>query len=411
MSNKNIVVTIIVLIAVSVNGSAYGFNQDEIEIHGFIGQGYLKSSDNKYLGNSKDGSYEFNEIGINFAAPLTDNLTFGVQLFSRDLGDIGNNDLIVDWGFLDYCLKDWLGIRAGKIKMPAGLYNRQRDVDMLRTSIILPQSVYNETLRDFVIAIYGASIYGAKQIGKFGYIDYEVLLGTVPIPENSQYMSDVLSQMKYAFPDQASLFSNMDLSAMESRHTAGGMLVWHTPLTGMKISGTDLIGKVNFEITMPSPIPNQPDIVMPAEMSIDEYSIMSVAYDKGDFLLAAERLLIDITTTATGFPDMPVKFSGWYGAVSWQALDRIGLGVSYGEYYQNDKDKKGKSLEAIGIPDYYAWQKDITGSLRFNVNENVCVKFEVHKIDGLTLAGLTDNPPEVGEEKWYLFIGKASLNF
>lgn len=411
MKNQNIVMIIIILLSVVVDGSAYGFDQDDVAIHGFVSQGYLKSSDNNYLGNSKDGSYEFNEIGVNFTAPVTDNLRFGLQLFSRDLGNIGNNELIVDWGFLDYSWQDWLGFRAGKIKMPAGLYNRHRDVDMLRTSILLPQSVYNEALRDFAIAIHGASLYGAKKIRQFGYIDYEVFLGTVPIPGNSRYMNNVLDQMQYAFPAQASLFSDMDLSAMESRQMIGGMLVWHTPVKGMKISGTDVAGKVNFEITMPSPIPNQPDIVIPSEMAIDEFSIISVAYDIGVFQLSAERLLIDTTTTATNFSEMPLKFSGWYGAVSWQALDWIGLGVSYGEYYQNDRDKKGKGLEAIDIPAYYAWQKDITGSLRFNVNENFCVKLETHIIDGLTLAGLTENPPGAGEDKWYLFIAKTSLNF
>ena len=95
MDNKLILTMMVVLLVFCMKNTASGFEQEDIAMHGFVSQGYLKSSDNNYLGNSKDGSYEFNEIGINFSAPITDELRFGIQLFSRDLGDFGNNELDV----------------------------------------------------------------------------------------------------------------------------------------------------------------------------------------------------------------------------------------------------------------------------------------------------------------------------
>ena len=101
-----------------IGNPSFGFESEDISMHGFVSQGYLRSSDNNYLGNSKDGSFEFNEIGVNFAIPVSDSLQFGIQFFSRDLGETGNNELIVDWALLDYNYRAWLGFRAGKIKLP-----------------------------------------------------------------------------------------------------------------------------------------------------------------------------------------------------------------------------------------------------------------------------------------------------
>ena len=38
-----------------------------IDIHGFISQGYLQSTDNNYLANTDKGTFEFNEAAINFS--------------------------------------------------------------------------------------------------------------------------------------------------------------------------------------------------------------------------------------------------------------------------------------------------------------------------------------------------------
>lgn len=86
----------------------------------------------------------------------------------------GDNESEVDWSFWDYLFKDWLGGRAGKIKAPLGLYNRERDLDMLRTFVLLPTGIYSQSMRKFFIAIHGASVYGSIATDRFGEIDYEV---------------------------------------------------------------------------------------------------------------------------------------------------------------------------------------------------------------------------------------------
>ena len=83
-----------------------------------------------------------------------------MQLFSRDLGDAANNKINLDWAYADYRQWDWLGLRIGRVKLPIGLYNETRDMDMLRTCIVLPQGIYNELERDNLIALNGMGLYG-----------------------------------------------------------------------------------------------------------------------------------------------------------------------------------------------------------------------------------------------------------
>jgi hypothetical protein len=94
-----------------------------VEIHGFVGQGFIATTANNYLADSKRGSFEFSEVGINFSKQLTDRMRIGVQLFTHDLGPVGNYRTRFDWFYLDYRFWDWLGVRAGRTKLPFGLYN------------------------------------------------------------------------------------------------------------------------------------------------------------------------------------------------------------------------------------------------------------------------------------------------
>jgi hypothetical protein len=53
----------------------------------------------------------------------------GIQLHMYQMGQIGGPNLLVDWVSGDYKISDRLGVRAGKIKVPVGLFNDSQDVD------------------------------------------------------------------------------------------------------------------------------------------------------------------------------------------------------------------------------------------------------------------------------------------
>ncbi|MEZ4526471.1 MAG: hypothetical protein R2941_11180, partial [Desulfobacterales bacterium] len=66
---------ILCILVVSVcAGPANAFELGDIEIHGFISQGYLLSDHNNYMADTEDGTFQFNETGISFGTELLDQL-------------------------------------------------------------------------------------------------------------------------------------------------------------------------------------------------------------------------------------------------------------------------------------------------------------------------------------------------
>src|SRR5467141_4484390 len=151
----------------------------QLQVHGFISQGFLYTTDNNYLANSSRGSFEFTELGLNFSLQPMDRLSLGLQIFSHDLGPIGDYRATLDWYSVDYHWQDWLGVRAGRVKLPFGLYNDISDVDSARTAILLPPSIYPAQNRDFLLAQTGVEAYGYTRLGRAGALDYRAYAGTI----------------------------------------------------------------------------------------------------------------------------------------------------------------------------------------------------------------------------------------
>lgn len=388
---------------------AWGFDNEDISMHGFVSQGYMKSFDNNYFGTTKDGSYEFNEIGINFSIPVTEELLFGIQLFSRDMGNFGDNEFKVDWASLSYYFRSWLGFRAGRIKLPFGFYNRKRDADMLRTAVILSQSVYPEGIRDLTVGLYGGSFYGIFNLGPAGYLDYEMFGGTFNISSSSAYIDEMFDKFSEIKPDFFKAFealgANISDITLDVYHIEGGMLIWNTPIDGFRIGGTFMGGKgaISMPITGTGATGNN---TLSMKVKFKEMSTLSVEYDFGSLTLVAEYMKMDISVPAAG-----TEIMGWYGGASWEITDFLSIGATYGEYYPDSNDKKGNAFKAVGYPDYYAWQKEITVSTRFNLSEYWCVKLETHFINGLGSVAIDLNDKNASKEDWVFYTLKTSLSF
>jgi hypothetical protein len=397
------------LLAADVNG---------IAIHGFLSQGFLKSSDNNYLAESEDGSFEFNEFGINFTS-VFDRLRIGVQFFSRDLGDQGNNEITVDWAVADYRYQDYLGIRVGKVKAPIGLYNQTRDVDMLRTPIILPSSVYEEGMRDFSNAYHGACLYGIFEPPGIGEIEYEVFGGSFDVDSESVFIEEAFEKSA----DRFSLALGQPLSAedrsFDSGHSFGGAVRWNTFIEGLRLGFSYLTfdGEMTagLKYGMGNLFANYK-----SELNMDFGAVYSLEYMIGNFTFAAEYQVFEVdseTTIQPSVPQMPAitssmttKRGGWYCQASYLFYDRLTLGICYSEFYPDLDDKDGDALVSAGQPDYYAWQKEIIPSVRFDISKNWLIKAEVHFINGVANTYSLDNP-EGTDENWNLYAVKVSFNF
>ncbi|MGE0083734.1 MAG: hypothetical protein AB7S75_04875 [Desulfococcaceae bacterium] len=374
-----------------------------VEIHGFISQGLLWSDNNSYFSeDTEDTSFQFNELGINFGKNLTDQLRVGMQFFSRDLGRTGNNEVVIDWAYGDYRWRDWLGIRAGLMKMPHGLYNETRDQDMIRTAILLPQSVYPEMERDYYTRMWGAEIYGNVFAEAIGNLSYKFLAGTYnPDPDNSGLAVRVAARGSMEVQD----FNH------GIQYSAG--LIWETPLDGLRLSATGwIMNDAGADVKMASDFaPNVPAGSV-TSLEIKRWaSVYSIEYVWENLRMTAEYRR---EHTESKWPDLArpkskVDAEGYYIGAGYRFTDWLEAGTYYSVFYPDMDDRGGDSYAAQGN-DFQAWQKDLALSLRFDINEYWLLKLEGHVMDGAATLLSSDNPDGY-EEDDFLFAAKVTFNF
>jgi len=368
-----------------------------VEVHGFVSQGAIKSTANNYLADSKRGSFEFSEVGINFTKSMTDELRVGMQLYMRDLGPVGNYTPHFDWFYLDYRFWDWLGIRAGRTKLPFGLYNENSDIDSARVPILLPQSVYPITSRDYLLAQTGVEVYGRVPLDAAGSLEYRAYGGTIYF--------DIT-------PAQAATIPRVNVP-----YLIGGRLMWQTPLEGLQAGGSlqalrldldysppaALIANLQMAGQLPANYRAPFGVKLPAVLAVG-----SVEYQAGDLLVAAEYSRWHVITESPYpviVPNSDVVSERGYVMTSYRVLPWLSPGVYYSVLFKNVDNR-------TATRDLY--QHDVAATLRFDLNDHWLVKLEGHYLNGTGAlsSGLNDNKPTGTLTKdWGLFLVKTTAYF
>jgi hypothetical protein len=201
----------------------------DVQVHSFASQGFAYSNQNNFLTMpTSDGTFAFTDYGMNMSTQLTDKLRVGAQMYGRNIGRLGNWYPTLDWAMVDYRFKDWLGIRAGKVKTTMGLSNDTQDMSFLHTWALLPQSAYAADFRSDYIAHTGADIYGNIRLKKAGSLAYTAYAGKRPYDEQGG--------TKYAFQEYSG--GKIDITKMTTNTTEGGDLRWSTPINGLLVGGS-----------------------------------------------------------------------------------------------------------------------------------------------------------------------------
>jgi hypothetical protein len=352
-----------------------------VQTHGFVSQGFMLSTRNNYLAKSKRGSAEFSEVGLNFTAPVTEQLRLGVQLFSRDLGPIGNYEVKADWFYLDYRFADWLGFRAGRIKLPFGLYNEINDVDSARVPILLPQSIYPTQSRDYLLAQTGGELYGRLDIGAAGALDYRAYGGTIYL-DTQQTPGSPVTLLDLGVP-----------------YVVGGRLLWEAPLDGLRLGGSVQALRLDTVLLQGT---TQIDWKLPVVLWV-----ASLEYALGDLLLSTEYSRWRIRSRSDHpevIPNMTLESERGYVMASYRVSDWLQPGAYYSLWFPNTDDRKGREAQ----------QHDLASTLRFDVDEHWLFKLEGHYMVGT--AGLTSalnegRPTSTLTRRWVAVFLKTTAYF
>jgi hypothetical protein len=372
----------------------------DIQFGGFASQGYLvNTGGNDYLGETSEGTFDFREYAVN-ASYATGAWRVGAQAFGQKLGAYGEDEIKLDWATIDYQPAQWFGLRAGKVKMPRGLYNEALDLDSIRPFVLMPQSIYDARLRDFNAAFNGGMAFGNIGLGRSGSVDYRLYYGDIPMKTDSGASDYFNNDVPYP---------NLSIG-MDS--VLGGTVFWNTPVNGLR-AGYSYGAFKDFAALRH---------VTFGTFVLDLYKwaptfhrhLISVEYTRGDWIFAAEGGIEKATYVvfAPGAPPttwLDFKSHHAYASVTRRLNDKF----EFGAYVSYSRDTSVlRPTASIEIPTLQ--QVDYALSARYNISDRWLVKAEIHHMDGS--GKLFDTPsqpqPIAGrDDSWQLLALKTTYSF
>ncbi len=375
----------------------------KIRIHGFVSQGAFISTANQYIGESSRGSFKMLESGLSIAVEPVDGLRVGMQLVGRSVGTLSEDVPRVDWAMGDYRLQQWLGVRAGLIKMPIGLYNEFADIDSARNAILLPASLYPVRNRDALIAHMGFSVYGNIPLGPVGELEYEAWLGTLAVTRSALTVPSVAR-----------------IDSIDTRYVTGVRLFWRPPIDGLRIGVTYMRAVIDFYISLDADTTRQAIMAQLAPSDFNgqfkisqdpgAFWVASAEYIRGDWLFAAEYsrwLKYQIASITTVSPTLDEDSERAYVMVNYRLSPHFELGTYYSVVHANVDDRLGKD-KRFAKP-FHAFQRDLSATLRVDINEYWLCKLEGHFIDGTSELQTTVNTDP--KRYWGMFLLRTTVTF
>ncbi|MGH8609185.1 MAG: porin [Gammaproteobacteria bacterium] len=371
---------------------------DAFQIHGFLSQAYILTTNNNFFGSSeRGGSLDFTEIGVNASWTPLPRLQFAAQPLFRHAGAGHESDFELDFALMDYAVLSTadrrLGFRLGRIKNPLGLYNDTRDVAFTRPSILLPESIYLDNLREPFVSGDGAHVYGELR-SRWG--DFFLEFGGI-----SPRADDLDTELAIFLQDFPGRFKN-ELTYL-------GRLTYQ--LDGgrykLAVSGAQL--NLSYE---PRFLPPQD---LQAGSDQFELLILSAQYNGERWSFTGEYALRHTEDQGFGpdFPDTAFTGESYYLQAMYRASPKWEAFLRYDVFYANRDDRNGAKFEALtGIPGHNLFAKDWTIGARYYVTPALMVAAEYHHVYGAGWLPRQDNPDLTAtDKKWDLFALLVSYRF
>lgn len=298
------------------------------QVHSFVSQGFAWSDNNNFLTmKTSQGSFAMTDGGANISMFLTDKFRVGAQVYLRNIGDLGQGRPELDWAYGDYRVKDWFGVRAGKVKTPLGLYNDTQDTESLHTWALLPQSLYPVDLRSNTIAHIGGDIYGAISLRNAGSLSYTGYVGARTFDPRSGY--------HYYSADVG-----LPIDSVSGR-AQGGDIRWNTPVEGLLLGVSlmdqtqDRTGKFTsrFRSTTGSLAGASYSVAANPQRTVSTY----FDFSRGGWQFSGETrrnsyvAVVDITGTPGGF-NVDASDKGWFLSVAYRPAKWLQLGTYHSRF-------------------------------------------------------------------------------
>jgi hypothetical protein len=201
----------------------------------------------------------------------------------------------------------------------------------------------------------------------------------------------------------------------------GGAVIWTTPLEGLRLGSTAMQSRYNiqsvlrYDVYIPDDPLNDPPNNDPGHhpfhvdvdetVKIDHIATVSAEYIRDDLTLVAEYHHDGIDTHIS---------RGWYVLAGYRFSRLLSLAGYYADAEHLGGNVEIRNIELNGLPDYYGWQRDLTISSRFDLNDFWLFKLEYHFIDGVALTqprSLEEDLADPMKRHWGMFAAKTTFHF
>lgn len=375
----------------------------DVQVNGFITQGFFLTDDNNFYGESEAGSADFHEIAVNGVwKPATD-LSFAAQVMKRTTGKI-QNDTRLDYGLVDYRFDDTHesrhGIRLGRVKTPYGFYNETRDVAFTRPSILLPQSVYFEIARDLQLSSDGFAYYSSYNLNS-GWLDFDLVYGKPTAGQSVEYA--------YLSSDWPGEISGEDGLMGRAMYTTGDQR-WKLSATAGRFRLSFDANEAALALT---PVSYQALAPQDGQLEIEAY-LLSAQYntEKWSFTSEVSRQVTEWGSLQGGFASTPVvKGIAGYLQAEYRYSPSVDFVLRHSRLHFDETDKFGKNTLSMK-PAHTQYSIDSMMGIGWRPTPSWLLRAEWHVMEGTGWVPEQDNPDSNALEKhWNLLALQATYRF
>jgi hypothetical protein len=325
-----------------------------IQIHGFGGWSYGKSSDLSYLGATTEGNSENAQFAMNLSARPYEQLSIVAQVNFDMAASTEQTEL--DYAFAEWEASDKLRLRVGRVKHPLGIYGEVFDVGTVRPFQYLPQSIYGAV--GFTAKAYnGVGLTGNTRHGEWE-IQYDAYAGEI----DGDYF--------LATPPSTTAVPPIDMNASPKRNVGfryrtivGGRVHVQTPVDGLMIGASGYMGKDDVAVG---------SVVREVDRTV---IVGSGEFARGPLTLRTEwgRAESDtVHTTKSGYVEASYRITPkWQIAGRWEKLDA---------------DIPAFATFFVGPLKSILRHEDTAIGLNYWVNANLVLRADYHMVEGNRIA-------------------------
>jgi hypothetical protein len=371
-----------------ISSAAVEWLDGKVQVHGFAGQGATYTDHHQVFGTSNDVSLDFREMGLTASVKPLPNLLISAQGLYRDAGASDTQGVRLDFAqadyshaFLDSALV--MGVRGGRVKLPFGLYNDTRDVLWTRPTVLLPQSIYFDTLalRQGMLSGDGGALYGRYTQGEHRY-GLEFL--SFDTQDNSGGVAAFWTGIPSVLPAAQGSFGGRPAFIGRSFYEWMGGRV-----------------KLLFSIVDIERDFNSSNAFYQNGRTKITFPLFSAQYNAEHWSLTAEYGWID--SQRSGYSPLLQNFPTWkkntsenfYVQGEYRFTTNFSAILRYDVLHLNRDDRDGREMSQLAggvVPAHRFYARDLTAGLRWEFARNFMLAADYHYVNGTAWLNETDNP-------------------